>query len=160
MSLLLCVGLAQAEEFYVLVRNPREAVAQEAGGLAATVLGAAGVADKAVVTRSVEPVKAGFVDAGVEASLQLVRLDVVDPLACRAEVPVPPPFGALPGTPPSEWTVEDFTLVAGRYWLISVTTSGWRAWVGAATGWTDSRLFTSFRERGVDVALCRAAEAG
>ena len=50
--------------------------------------------------------------------------------------------------------VQSFTLPAGSYWTLYVSTKGAVAWLGTVSGLTKKGIFEGFAEDGLRVAIC------
>lgn len=160
------VAPAAADDFYMLVRNPRDAVAADpkGGEFIASVLAAVGAADGIVARNSAIKVRAGFAEAGVAAKVTAEKLSFSTPRICTANVYAAPADDSLLMALVSGNQNVQVDVPSGRFWGLTVRiekVNGYvldvdavRGWVGDWSGTTWSRLFDGFRERGVEIVLC------
>lgn len=160
------VAPAAADDFHILVRNPREAVAAdpEGGEFIASVLAAVGAADRMVASKAAVQVRDGFAKNKVAAKVAVENLTFSTPRICTANVYAAPADDSLLLALFSGYQNVQVDVPSGRFWGLAVRlqkVDGYvvdpdavRAWAGDWTGTTWSRLFEGFRERGVEIVLC------
>ena len=110
---------ASAADLFVYIITPGRAVASKAGGVAGAVLSLAGQASKTATYGSGPLVEAGFAAKGVTATAAPGLWQVNDPLSCAVM--------------DDDGQMLAADLPSGRYWMLSVHTSGFWAWLGGDT---------------------------
>jgi hypothetical protein len=141
--LLINPRVAQAEDLYVLLLTPGRAVATKAGAVGAAITSAAGQSSRLSTQGAVPQVIKGFQDNGVEVAATADKYNITSPIPCSVL--------------DAKGTVVFDELPAGRYWLISVRTSGFWGFLGELTGWSRKGLLDNFQASGINAAVCTAA---